>query len=59
MPPSPTANARLHQDCLDVAASLGIADDNAVKSRILSYLAFIEGTQVCAATPIFWVDLQD
>eukprot|EP00752_Nemacystus_decipiens_P011146 g9903.t1 len=49
MPPSPTATARLRQDCLDVAASLGIAEDEAVRSRILSYLAFIEGTKLSSA----------
>lgn len=32
--------------CLDAAAALGIAEDEAVKSRILSYLAWCERTQV-------------
>lgn len=31
---------------LDAAAALGLADDGAMKSRILGYVDFIEGMQV-------------
>lgn len=49
--PSPAPVARLRQDCLDVAVSLGVADDESFRSKVFSYLDFIEGTQVSKIQP--------
>lgn len=55
--PSAVAETRSRQACLDAAAALGLVDDDALRMRILSYLAFVVGTQVSAPNMYLVCDL--
>ncbi|CAN0307398.1 unnamed protein product, partial [Ectocarpus sp. 8 AP-2014] len=55
MAAAPSSSPRQAMDIsntLDAAAALGLADDEAVKSRILGYVDLIEGMQLSSAAEV-------